>query len=98
VNNRSKLRESLPVGEQVEILGTIMKGFPNRRVEAISAVKFKNWTLEEEKIVKRGMCISSRNGLIARMWRAWCTSWEYAFPRDGGVIYHRNIMYSCCRV
>jgi len=31
-------RESLIVGEQVEVLGTVMKGFPNRRTQAISAI------------------------------------------------------------
>jgi len=34
-------RESLTVGEQVEVLGTVMKGFPNRRTQAISAVNVK---------------------------------------------------------
>jgi len=31
-------RESLAVGEQVEVLGTVMKGFPNRRAQAISVI------------------------------------------------------------
>lgn len=34
-------RESLAVGEQVEVLGTVMKGFPNRRAQAISAINVK---------------------------------------------------------
>lgn len=34
-------RESLAVGEQVEVLGTVMKGFPNRRTQAISAIAVK---------------------------------------------------------
>jgi len=37
----TSLRESLAVGEQVEVLGTVMKGFPNRRAQAISAINVK---------------------------------------------------------
>ena len=34
-------RDSLAVGEEVEVLGTVMKGFPNRRTQAISAIGVK---------------------------------------------------------
>jgi hypothetical protein len=34
-------REGLAIGEQVEVLGTVMKGFPNRRAQAISAIAVK---------------------------------------------------------
>jgi len=34
-------RESLAVGEQVEVLGTVMRGFPNRRLQPISAIAIK---------------------------------------------------------
>ncbi len=37
----TSLRESLAVGEQVEILGTVMKGFPNQRARVISVVNVK---------------------------------------------------------
>lgn len=39
-------RESLSVGEQVEVLGTVMKGFPNRRTQAISAIGVKKLNSE----------------------------------------------------
>lgn len=45
-------RESLAVGEQVEVLGRVMKGFPNRRAQAISAIDIKKLNLEEEKNAK----------------------------------------------
>jgi DNA/RNA endonuclease YhcR with UshA esterase domain len=38
----TSLRESLAVGEHVEVLGTVMRGFPNRRTQAISAINVKN--------------------------------------------------------
>jgi len=34
-------QESLALGEQVEVLGTVMKGFPNRRTQAISTINVK---------------------------------------------------------
>jgi len=37
----TSLRESLTIGEQVEILGTVIRGFPNRRARAISAIDVK---------------------------------------------------------
>ena len=42
-------RESLAVGEQVEVLGTVMKGFPNRRTQAISAIDVKKFAPSVQK-------------------------------------------------
>ena len=37
----TSLRESISVGEQVEVLGTIIRAFPNRRSQVISAIDVK---------------------------------------------------------
>jgi hypothetical protein len=37
----TSVRESLAVGEQVEVLGTVIRGFPKRRLPAISAISVK---------------------------------------------------------
>jgi len=37
----TSLRKSLAIGEQVEVLGIVIRGFPNRRVKVISAIDVK---------------------------------------------------------
>ncbi len=37
----TSLRESLEVGEEVEVLGTVMRGFPRRGLPAVSAISVR---------------------------------------------------------
>ena len=52
----TSLQEDLSVGEEVEILGTVMRGFPSRKVPSISAISVKKLSQEvlRRKYGKRG--------------------------------------------
>jgi len=48
----TSLQESLAVGEQVEVLGTVIRAFPHRKAQAISAINVKKLTLNPLKQVQ----------------------------------------------